>query len=384
MSDPKGPRTRGRRKAPPNTEWRGDTLWFRKRINGRLYRGTLRTSDVDIARSRAAEAIARLTDTAAGKRVRFEDMLVPWVQHIVHHVGAETLLRYETSLRQLKPWLQPLFLDEIDKAKIGEIIAARRVAAAARKRKLTNATLRRDLVALSSVQKFADVEDTAGAYLKKLKERRDPIVLPDHRHIARVIAAAPSALAPLIAAALATGCRLNELVTAERAGLDHARRQLTVRGKGNKLRVVDLDFAPPALRGGAAVPGYDTLRKLPPRLGCKWLFWHHDGETYRGASGAFHELVKYVLKEAMQEAKAAGHAEPDFRRFRFHDLRHRHAVDWLQSGRSIYDLQQRLGHTSVATTEIYLKYLAPEQKREVMYGAREESQKESPPKRFGQ
>jgi integrase len=39
--------------------------------------------------------------------------------------------------------------------------------------------------------------------------------------------------------------------------------------------------------------------------------------------------------------------DPQFRRFRFHDLRHLHAVQWLQSGRSIYSLQQRLGHTSL-------------------------------------
>ena len=69
------------------------------------------------------------------------------------------------------------------------------------------------------------------------------------------------------------------------------------------------------------------------------------------------------MKAAKKEAKAAGHAEPHFRPFRFHDLRHRHAVDWLKAGRSIYDLRDRLGHTSVKTTEIYLNFLTPEEKR---------------------
>jgi mRNA-degrading endonuclease RelE of RelBE toxin-antitoxin system len=54
---------------------------------------------------------------------------------------------------------------------------------------------------------------------------------------------------------------------------------------------------------------------------------------------------------------------PEYERFPFHNLRHLHAVEWLQSGRSIYDLQHRLGHTSLKTTEMYLEFLTPEEKR---------------------
>ena len=53
----------------------------------------------------------------------------------------------------------------------------------------------------------------------------------------------------------------------------------------------------------------------------------------------------------------------DFRPFRFHDLRHLHAVTWLKDGRSIYDLQNRLGHTSIKTTEMYRRYLTPNEER---------------------
>jgi integrase/recombinase XerD len=76
-------------------------------------------------------------------------------------------------------------------------------------------------------------------------------------------------------------------------------------------------------------------------------------------------LVKSVAKQAQKQ-------EQPFQPFRFHDLRHRHAVDWLKSGGSIYDLQQRLGHTSVKTTEIYLAFLTPEEKRQAMFAARDE------------
>ena len=42
-------------------------------------------------------------------------------------------------------------------------------------------------------------------------------------------------------------------------------------------------------------------------------------------------------------------------------------MNWLKSGRSIYDLQHRLGHEPIKTTEIYLKFLTPEEQRAVKY-----------------
>jgi len=354
-----------RRKAPPNTEWHGDTLYGRIRIKGKLRRWSLRTGDVELARATVAADIEALKAQVfhAANRVRYDDVFAAWAErHITHEVGPATARRYAVSLRQLEPFLRGRFLDEIDKERISEIVDNRRAAG------VSTATIRRDLVALGSVLSFADVDDNpALARLKKLKERRDPIVLPETAHIERMIARAPGRLAALVHVAWLTGCRLDELVAAERSKLDHSRRQLTVRGKGNKTRVVDLDF------GGA----YEILRKLPVRLGCKWLFWHGQGEPYRNLSARFSALVRGQFEAAQLEARAAKHDEPAFRLFRFHDLRHRHAVDWLKAGRSIYDLQQRLGHASIKTTEIYLAFLTPEEARAVKYGVHNESRKES-------
>jgi integrase/recombinase XerD len=38
-------------------------------------------------------------------------------------------------------------------------------------------------------------------------------------------------------------------------------------------------------------------------------------------------------------------------------------VQWLKDGRSIYDLQRRLGHTSIKTTEMYCQYLTADEER---------------------
>jgi integrase/recombinase XerD len=185
-------------------------------------------------------------------------------------VGAATAQRYAVSLGKLEPFLNGLYLDEVDDAVIAQIIDARIANG------VSNATIKRDLVALSSVLKFAQArkwrpDNPARDQMALVKERREPIVLPDPNDIRRVIAAAPGMMATLILAAWYTGCRIGELVKAKHSHVDHQRKQLTVIGKRNKLRVIDLyDW------------GYDELFKaLPERPGKPWLFWHHDGEPYR-------------------------------------------------------------------------------------------------------
>lgn len=362
MSGTQGSR---RRKPPKNTEWRGDTLYGRKKIKGVLRRWSLRTGDVDLARTRVEEDIKRMTADAfyGDSRVRFDDIAATWAErHILHEVGPKTAHRYAVSLKQLRPLIGGLFLDEVNsKDKIKEIVDARRAAG------VSTATIRRDLTALSSVLEFAEVETNhALARAKKLKERRDPILLPEAGHIARVSARAGTPLGTLAHAAWLTGCRQDELVTAERSRLDHTHKQLTVIGKGNKLRVVHL-----------TADAYAVLCSLPARIGCKWLFWqeYRDEEDQvragplRDVPSRFAKVVKAEMRAAEKAAKAAGHEAPDFRPFRFHDLRHSYAVGYLKAGGSIYDLQQQLGHTSVSTTEIYLRFLTAEEARTVKFGA---------------
>jgi integrase/recombinase XerD len=198
----------------------------------------------------------------------------------------------------------------------------------------------------------------------RLQERRDPIVLPDPAHIQMVIDVAPGMVADMTRAALKTGARLDELKKSQRHHFDRARRQLTLIGKRNKLRVIDIEDAGEDF-------GLEVLSGLPVSLETKSLFWHRREVKSRSRLGQkparpyrelnFDRLVETVAEQAQKQ-------DQDFRPFRFHDLRHVHAVNWLKSGRSIYVLQQRLGHTSVKTTEMYLSYLNPEEKQQAMFG----------------
>ena len=137
--------------------------------------------------------------------------------------------------------------------------------------------------------------------------------------------------------------------------LYHDRRQLTVTGKRGRRRTIELD----------PFEGYELLRALPAYVGSPLLFWHSGGEGYRNFSSQFAAIVNRTAKWAAANGIA-------FQPFRYHDLRHWHAIHWLKAVRSIYELQHRLGHTSVKTTEVYLRegYLTFEEQQAAKAGTK--------------
>lgn len=336
-----------RKKAPEGCYWRGSTLWARFTVAGKEYRFSLKTSDPVIARGRQAAEHARVTAAASfgEDRKRWEEALQEWGTYIVHHVGARTFKRYLSSLDTIDPHLNGLFVDEINEDTVAAIIKARRAM------KVTTATIRRDLTALSSVLAFSIDEKwrkgnpaLEAMQSRRLKERRDPIVLPEDRDITTAIARAPGNFKFLIRAALLTGCRQEELVTLERRHVDLTRKAISVLGKGKKRRDVSLSDEAVAL-----------FREIPVSMATRLVFWHSNGQPYRNVATRF---SLYGRQLAAAAAKSGG----EFRRFRFHDLRHRFAVDYLRAGRGgVYMLQQELGHTSLKVTEMYLAFLTAEE-----------------------
>jgi integrase/recombinase XerD len=334
------------RKAPTGCFWRGNTLWGRIYINGREIRRSLQTSDPKVAAQRRKAAQERVIADKFGDATRgFVEVVEAWSQWIGRQVGPSTCRRYACSLDQLQPYLDGKTLSAVDGRLVSEIAQARASAG------VSNATIKRDLVALSSVMNFAidqgwRDDNPVLPRLRRIKERRDPIVLPLRGHIDLVITRCPGMVADVVRVAMATGARQDELLKARRNSVDHDRRQLTIIGKGNKQRVIDLE----------PLGGYALISALPAYAGKPLLFWHSDGESYKSFATNFGRTVR-------QTAAWAKVNRVDFRPFRFHDLRQRHAVQWLKEGRSIYDLQRRLGHTSINTTEAYCEYLTADEER---------------------
>lgn len=339
----------------PNLYKRAGVFWLRATIRGVEHRESLRTRDLKTARRLRDARIEEITAARwRGERARtWLDAVAEWAEHVAGDLAPTTAARYADSLEKVKPHLQRYDIDKIDGRAIAELIAAR-------KKEVSAATVRRDLTAVSRVLEFAESMEwrEGNPTLSKrrlLKERRDPIELPQDASIAAVVAAASRAFGALIVAARLTGCRQNELVTAEARSFNRAAGTLEVIGKGNKRRVIPLSPAATA-----------HIAAQPVAIGSKLIFCRERGGMFEQAASDFTHLRRAVAERAAKEKR-------EFKPFRFHDLRHLYAVEYLRGGGNIYDLSKILGHTSVKTTEIYLEFLTPEEADRAKHGSAQEA-----------
>lgn len=273
-----------------------------------------------------------------------------WARHIDGELGAKTARRYGVTFKMVDHIIGDKLIHEINGKTIVEIIEFRK------RRKVSGATIRRDLTAISAVLEYAEYREWREgnptlSKRRQVKERRDPIMLPQPDAIETVISYASPRFGAFIRAAWLTGCRQDELVKAEWRGFNEKARTLEVIGKGNKRRVIALSVKAAAL-----------IKSIPPVGGSPLIFCKDTGDMLAQPASDF----SYVRRLATDVEKNRGRV---VQRFRFHDLRHLYAVEELRAGRSIYDLSKHLGHTSVKTTEIYLAFLTPEEEATAKKGS---------------
>lgn len=326
---------------------RGQTWWGRITVAGKEYRGSLHTRN-------RAEALKRLevwreevgrAKFYGAQRLTWDAAVLNYTQGDMVAVAASTAKRYLVSFRQVRQHLQKLHLDEIGPRQITELIAARRRDGAA------NATINRDLTAVSRVMaaglgKGANDHNPAKDYDRSLnRERRDPIDLPTWDEVAAAIEKAPTKLwGQIMDYASKTGMRENEVLTLEKRRVDLTRRSVTLhRTKGKRLRVVPLY--------GPLLEDAVTILQEAMERGQNLVFGRPGHAELKNFSSRY----------------AAWRRKHDIG-FRFHDLRHLFAVTYLQRGGNLYDLQRILGHGSIKTTELYLDYMTPDERRAAMTG----------------
>lgn len=347
---------------PENMFKRGRTWWGRTQVAGKELRRSLRTTDRDEAKKRRNAWLKELDHEAFHGEARhtYKEAVVIWsADYLPGNVKPRTAERYLSSVRQLDPHFADSYIDQIDRKAVTKYVTA------AKARGVTNATIRRDLSALSSILAFCVSqgwrEDNPARVFDRtiIKERRSPIVMPQDADIDLVVSLARQNLACLIRAAQYTGMRQNELAGLERREIDYRRQAVMLtETKTNKPRSVPLDER-----------AVGTFVGTPPHLKSNVVFWHGaKGKPYQEVSSRFNSLVRRAVKLAKDKGLK-------FRRFKFHDLRHWYAVDYLRRGGSIYDLQQILGHSSIKTTELYLNYLTPDEQDHAKRSAQKPAQR---------
>jgi integrase/recombinase XerD len=346
---------------------RNGIYWARFKVRGHEYRASLRTRTLAVAERRLKSLKQHVEDTAyfgASDPVMWEAAVVSWANAWARlGIKPRTGARYTQSLVCCRPWLDGKHVHEIDNALLKQIVSARA------KHGITNATIRRDMTAISSVLGHcADegwIEENPARMMdrSRFKERKANIILPRLDSIAQVFAEG-GRLIDMAELSKETGMRQEEIAGLEHDRLDRKRMTATLEDtKGNVVRVVPM-----------TAYAFEIVDRQPRHFRERWVFWHGNGERFSNVDSDFYALSRRVARKAAQSGR-------EFRRFRFHDLRHWFAVHYLKDRRGgIYDLQQVLGHKSVKTTEGYLDHLTPEEKWAAIHGVAQNPAQEE---RFG-
>ncbi len=155
----------------------------------------------------------------------------------------------------------------------------------------------------------------------------------------------------LLTTLFSTGMRVSELCSLDRGKIDIKRGEVTVRGKGSKLRLVFLsDDAKEALNKYLD-KRTDIDEALFARIPRGKLT---SSDTLRLTPRSIQRIVeKYSIKAGIVGKNVSCHT-----------LRHSYATDLLRNGADIRSVQAMLGHASVTTTQIYT-HVTDKQLREV-------------------
>lgn len=138
-----------------------------------------------------------------------------------------------------------------------------------------------------------------------------------------------------------TGLRVSELASLNRDQINFERREFGVVGKGGKERVVFLSDSAIEWLEHYFESRKDDFRPLFIRYQGQVDPTDH-GDNMRLTPRSIERIVEKYVKQAGLSVKATPHT-----------LRHNFATDLLVNGADIRSVQEMLGHSNIATTQVY-------------------------------
>ncbi len=211
------------------------------------------------------------------------------------------------------------------------------------------------LVALRSFLKYLSRHDIKSLPAEQIELTKAPsriVAFLEQDELARILAVPSRESEGVVALRdkailellFSTGLRVSEISNLKIDGVNLKREEFTVRGKGDKVRIVFLSDA-----AKEAIRAYLSAR----RDASSFLFISHDRAKLRrgtgplGPSGGL--TPRSIQRLVLRYAKAAGITK----RITPHTLRHTFATDLLMNGADIRSVQSMLGHASIMTTQVY-------------------------------
>ncbi len=259
------------------------------------------------------------------------------------HLAENTVMAYARDMRRFSKWLGQRQIAKLTISELSDFVGH------LGDQKLAPASIARHIVAVKMFFRYLQLEgvlvDNKVELLgsQKLWQRVPEVLSPklidqflNAPHRSELYYLRDRALLEML---YATGCRASEISNLRLRDVHLAERFCKCHGKGSKQRMVQL--------GDAAIEAVNLyLQRLRPRLESKrpseidWLFLSRGGRRMRRE--AIWELVKkYALIAGVPVSISP------------HTMRHSFATHLLAGGADLRQVQEMLGHSSIATTQIY-------------------------------
>ncbi|MEL7497840.1 MAG: site-specific tyrosine recombinase XerD [Planctomycetota bacterium] len=259
------------------------------------------------------------------------------------HLAENTVMAYSRDMRRFTDWLGNRSIVELEVRELAEFVGLLKDI------DLAPASIARHIVSVKMFFRYLQLEgvltenkvELLGS--QKLWQRIPTVLSP--REVDRFLNA-PRRIElyhfrdrALLELMYATGCRASEVAGLRLRDLHLQERFCKCHGKGSKQRIVPL--------GEASLEAVELyLDRQRPKLAAMrpqepdWLFLSRSGRALRRE--AIWELVKKYALIANVSVKISPHT-----------MRHSFATHLLAGGADLRQVQELLGHASIATTQIY-------------------------------
>lgn len=202
------------------------------------------------------------------------------------------------------------------------------------------------LIALRSFLKYLmkrGINSMSPEKIELAKTAQRSLDLISHAELERLLSAPKGSELPelrdkaILELFFSTGLRLSELASLNR-DLDLSKDEFSIRGKGEKVRVVFLsDEAKTAIK---------TYLKARKDMDDAMFVQFGKNKNAKGEMRLTPRSIERLVKKYAIMAGISKKVTP-------HTLRHSYATDLLQNGADIRSVQMMLGHANIATTQIY-------------------------------
>lgn len=296
------------------------------------------------ARKKAEVIEGRLNPAKVRKTPRFAKFAEEYLEWSKANKKPRAYERDVTSLAALRPFFLGKTLADITPWSIEKYKKARK------DQKKSNQTVNLEVACLKALFSKAIIWGKAVEnpvkQVRMFKVNNARVRFLDEEEESKLLAKCKRYLHDIVATALLTGFRRNELLSLCPADVDLAQGLVSVRAGYAKNGE------------GRSIPMTSTLREVLRHLvkeaeesGSPYLFRNRHGAPLRAY--ALHDAFKNAVQQAGIED------------FHFHDLRHTFASRLVMSGVDIRTVQELMGHKTISMTLRYT-HLSPDHKRKAM------------------